>query len=169
MKKIIFFLTGFLCALTFSGAQEKPEPFQSTVANSPVSFEYHAKKISGNSYELYISAFIQPGWHLYSQHQPEDAIAIPTAIKFYKNASFLLNGGTKEVGNLEKDSIAALGISSLQYEGQVDFVQQVRLKALSPLRIIGSITYQVCKDNECLQPVTKEFTIRIPSSDSLKK
>lgn len=161
MKKLFLFITGMVCALTGLHAQEKPEPTQSGYALSPVSWQYHAKKISDNTYDLYITAFIQPGWHLYSQHQPPDAIAIPTAIKFHTNTFISLEGRTKEIGTLEKDTIASLGISSCQYEGQVDFIQQVKVKDPVPVSVIGSITFQVCRNNECLQPETKDFGIRL--------
>ncbi|TAN17756.1 MAG: hypothetical protein EPN37_06260 [Chitinophagaceae bacterium] len=162
MKKLILFITGVVCALAGLHAQEKPEPVQTGFAPSPVSWQYHAKRISDNTYDLYITALIQPGWHLYSQHQPPDAIAIPTAIKFHTDAIISLEGKTKEIGNLEKDTIASLGISAWQYKGQVDFVQQVKVKNPVPASVIGSITYQVCRNNECLQPETKEFGIRLP-------
>lgn len=161
MKKIIFFIIGIVCALTGLRAQEKPASLQTGFAQSPVHWEYHTQKVSDNSYDLYITAIIQRGWHLYSQHQSQDAIAIPTTVTFQTNSSVALEGKTKEIGTLEKDTIASLGISSFQYERQVDFVQRVKLTERLPLSIIGSITYQVCKDNECLQPETKEFDIRI--------
>jgi thiol:disulfide interchange protein DsbD len=161
MKKLILFIAGVVCALTGLHAQEKPGQLQPSSERSPISWQYHAQKISENTYNLYITAFIRSGWHLYSQTQPEDAIAIPTAIRFHTGPSLVLEGKTKEVGNLEKDTIASLGISSFQYEGKVEFVQRIKLTEPFPLSIIGSITYQVCKDNECLQPETKDFGIRI--------
>lgn len=128
---------------------------------SPVHWKSHAKKISGDTYDLVIKAFIQPGWHLYSQHQPQDAIAVPTAIRFRQTPSIVYVGKIKEIGKLEKDTIASLGISSFQYERQVDFVQRVKLPEPLPVSITGTITYQVCKENECLKPITREFGISI--------
>ncbi|MGH2644521.1 MAG: protein-disulfide reductase DsbD domain-containing protein [Chitinophagaceae bacterium] len=169
MKKFILFITGIVCAITGLRAQEKPGPLQTVFAHSPVIWQYDAKKVSGNTYELYITAFIKPGWHLYSQHQPEDAIALPTAIKFYADSSVTLEGHTKEEGHLEKDTIASLGISAYQYTGKVAFLQRVKVKEPVPVSIIGSITYQVCRNNECLQPETRQFGIRLKSSYSPKK
>ena len=50
------------------------------------------------TYEIHMTATIQTGWHLYSQTQPEDAIAIPTGIKFTSNPLVTAEGPVKEVG-----------------------------------------------------------------------
>lgn len=164
MNKLILIITGLVCAVTSVQAQSPPEikPSQTGFVQSPVHWKCHAQKISDNRYDLIIQAFIQRGWHLYSQHQPKEAIAIPTAIKFKQTPSVSYLGKIKEIGTLEKDTIASLGISSFQYEGRVDFVQRIKLTEPHPDNIVGSITYQVCKDNECLPPETKEFGISIP-------
>ncbi|HEU4903078.1 MAG TPA: hypothetical protein VFT06_09805, partial [Flavisolibacter sp.] len=48
-------------------------------AQNPVSWSFTSKKVSDKVYEVVLTASIQPGWHLYSQNQPEDAIAQPTS------------------------------------------------------------------------------------------
>jgi thiol:disulfide interchange protein DsbD len=57
-------------------------------------------------------AFVQSGWHLYSQSQPEDAVAEPTKITFNKNALLKLDGNLKEEGKLEKFHDAKLDLSA---------------------------------------------------------
>ena len=48
---------------------------------NPVSWSFTSKKITDKTYEVHLTATMQSGWHLYSQVQPEDAIAIPTGFK----------------------------------------------------------------------------------------
>ena len=48
----------------------------------PVKWKYETKKITENRYEIHIAATMQNGWHLYSQTQPKEAVAVPTKIKF---------------------------------------------------------------------------------------
>lgn len=161
MKKFLLFITGILCTITGLQAQTKPGPVRAAFAHSPVSWQYHAEKIGDNIYELHITARIRAGWHLYSQHQPGNAIALPTKIKFHDDPSIVFEGDPKEIGKREKSTIESLGISAYQYTGQVDFVQKVQVKETSSKSIIGSITYQVCKEKECLPPETAEFGIRL--------
>ncbi|HMR92244.1 MAG TPA: protein-disulfide reductase DsbD family protein, partial [Chitinophagaceae bacterium] len=106
-------------------------------------------------------ATIQSGWHLYSQTQPEDAIAIPTGIKFTGNPLLSLEGGIKEVGKLEKFHDKKLALSANQYSKKVDFVQVVKLKANAKTNVSGSIEYQTCDDEKCLPPKTVKFSVAI--------
>ena len=76
--------------------------FYGLYAQSPVSWSFNSKKVSEKTYEVHLMANIQSGWHLYSQDQPSDAIAIPTAVTINNNPLLKLDGKVKEVGNLEK-------------------------------------------------------------------
>ena len=69
---------------------------------NPVSWTFQAKKTGEKTYEVEMKATIAPPWHLYSQSQPADAIAIPTEFVLNPNPLFTLKGKIKEVGKLEK-------------------------------------------------------------------
>ncbi len=127
----------------------------------PVRWNYSAKKIADKTYEVHVTANIQPNWHLYSQQQPEDAIAIPTSIRFNKNPLVVLNGAIKEVGKMELFKDEKLKLSANQYAGKVDFVQVVKLKAGTKTNITGSVEYQTCDDKKCLPPKTVNFTVAL--------
>ena len=148
IKKIIcaaFFLILFFIA----GAQQ------------PVNWHYSAKKITEKTYEVSITAYIQEGWHIYAQRQPEDAIASPTKIKFTKNPLFIFSGGIKEVGKMEKHKDPVLGTEAYRYARQVNFVQVVKLKTKARSGVAGSVTFQACTDEKCLFPETINFDIPI--------
>lgn len=127
----------------------------------PVQWNYSAKKIADKTYEVHVTANIQPNWHLYSQQQPDDAIAIPTSIHFNKNPLVVLNGAIKELGKLELFKDEKLKLSANQYSGKVDFVQVVKLKASAKTNITGSVEYQTCDDKKCLPPKTVNFTVAL--------
>ena len=77
--------------------------FMMTVsAQHPVSWNFSAKKLNAGSYEIHMTATMQDGWHLYSQDQPEDAIAMPTTFTINNNPLISLNGKIKEIGKMEK-------------------------------------------------------------------
>jgi hypothetical protein len=50
-------------------------------AQAPVTWKYKAVPTT-DGYLIQLFAELQSGWHLYSQTQPEDAIALPTLITF---------------------------------------------------------------------------------------
>ncbi|MBS1655828.1 MAG: hypothetical protein JSU05_13335 [Bacteroidetes bacterium] len=148
MKKKVLFFT-LLLSVVFAKAQ------------NPVSWNFSAKKISDKTFEVHLTATIQSGWHMYSQNQPDDAIAIPTGIKYNSNPLLIMDGKTKELGKMEKYSDAKLGISANQYSTSVDFVQVVKLKGKVKTNISGSVEYQTCDDKKCLPPKTANFNIAL--------
>jgi DsbC/DsbD-like thiol-disulfide interchange protein len=148
MKKFAFLLLSVL-VVGFASAQ------------SPVSWSFTSKKISGNVYEIQITATIQQGWHVYSQDQPGDAVAQPTSFTFNKNPLLDFDGKVKEIGKLEKYKDEQLGISANQYSNKVVFVQKVKLKGKAKTNITGKLQYQTCNDKQCLPAKTVNLSIAL--------
>jgi thiol:disulfide interchange protein DsbD len=130
-------------------------------AQNPVSWSFSSKKISDKTFEVHLTANIQSGWHLYSQNQPDDAIAIPTNFTINNNPLLKLDGKIKEVGKMEKYKDKILGISAHQYSQKVDFVQVVKLKSTAKTNVSGSVEFQTCDDKKCLPPKTVNFNIAL--------
>jgi DsbC/DsbD-like thiol-disulfide interchange protein len=149
MKKLTVFL---MAVMAVFGAQAQL---------NPVNWSFTSKKIADKTYEIHLTATMQPGWHLYSQVQPEDAVAIPTGFKLNSNPLLALNGNIKEVGKMEKFHDAKLEVSANQYAGKVDFVQVVKLKGNVKTNLTGSVEFQTCDDKKCLPPKTVNFSIAI--------
>ncbi len=148
MKKIIFSLFVLFAGIT-------------ATAQNPVTWSYSAKKTADKTYEITIVATITNGWHLYSQIQPSDAIAIPTSIKINNNPLVIKDGKIKEIGKLEKYKDKELGISANQYSNTVSFVQKVKLKGKVKTNVSGSIEFQTCDDKKCLPPKTVTFNVPV--------
>ena len=130
-------------------------------AQNPVSWSFSSKKLSDKTFEVHLTANIQLGWHLYSQDQPEDAIAIPTSVKINNNPLLKLDGKIKEVGKMEKFKDKTLGIAAHQYSNKVDFVQVVKLKSNAKTNVSGSVEFQTCDDKKCLPPKTVNFNVSL--------
>lgn len=135
--------------------------FAQSFSASPVRWEYSAKKVAPDSYELHLTARIVPEWHIYAQQQPENAIGVPTAITFQPDSAVILDGKPQEVGNMEKYDNKAIGIADWQYENKVDFVQAITVKTKAPVWVKGNIIYQACRQDECLKPVTVSFSLEL--------
>ena len=130
-------------------------------AQNPVTWTFSSKKIADKTYEVHIKAAIQPGWHLYSQTQPEDAVAMPTAFTFGANPLFTLDGKIKEVGKMEKFHDKKLDLSANQYSTSVDFVQVIKMKTNAKTSLTGNVEFQTCNDVRCLPPKKVNFSIAI--------
>ena len=128
---------------------------------NPVTWTFTTKKIADKTYEVHMKANIQSGWHLYSQSQPEDAIAIPTSFKFNSNPLLKLDGKVKEIGKVEKFHDPRLDLSANQFSNSVTFVQVVKLKTSAKTNITGSVEFQTCDDKKCLPPKTVSFSAAI--------
>lgn len=128
---------------------------------NPIVWSFSAVKTGDKNFEVHMKATIQPGWHLYSQKQPDDAIAIPTSFTISPNPLFSLDDKIKEVGSMEKMKDKELGVSANQYSKTVDFVQKVKLKANVKTSFNGSVEFQTCDDKKCLPPKTVNFSIAI--------
>ena len=128
---------------------------------NPITWSFSSKKIGDKMYEIEMRATIQNKWHLYSQVQPEDAIAIPTNFTFNPNPLYKLDGKVKETGKLEKYTDKTLGVSANQYSNTVVFTQKIKLKANVKTNVTGSVEYQTCDDEKCLPPKTVNYSIAV--------
>lgn len=130
-------------------------------AQNPISWTFTSKKLGTNTYEIHMTATIQNEWHLYSQEQPENAVANPTTFTIKNNPLIKLNGKIKEIGKLEKFKDEELDLSANQYSKKVDFVQIVNLKGKVKTNFAGSVEYQTCDDKKCLPPKTVNFNVAL--------
>ena len=128
---------------------------------NPITWSFAAKKIGDKIYQIEMKATIQTKWHLYSQTQPDDAIAIPTTFTINANPLFTKEGKVKEVGKVEKFTDADLGVSANQYSKTVTFVQKIKLKANVKTNFTGNVEYQTCDDHQCLPPKKVNFSVAI--------
>jgi thiol:disulfide interchange protein DsbD len=149
MKRIVL-----LTLIAFSGLSLKAQL-------NPVSWSFSTVKTGDKQYEIRMVATIQQNWHLYSQVQPEDAIAIPTHFKFNANPLVSLEGKIQELGKMEKFTDKNLGVSANQYSNTVTFVQKLKMKAKAKTKLTGSVEYQTCDDHKCLPPKTVLISVDV--------
>lgn len=129
-----------------------------------VTWSFSMKETATDSiFELHITATIQSGWHLYSQTQPPEAIAIPTSILINPNFFLVYQGKIKEVGKLEHFHDKQLDIKADQYSKTVTFIQRIKVKAKIKTSVTGTIEFQVCNDEKCLPPTEEKFDVKISS------
>jgi hypothetical protein len=133
----------------------------SVSAQNPVTWTFTSKKLPNGNYEIHMTATLEKGWHLYSQEQPDDAIAMPTTFTITSNPLIEKVGKIKEVGKLEKFHDKELDLSANQYSTTVNFIQTVKLKGKAKTNFTGSVEYQTCDDKKCLPPKTVNFKVAL--------
>jgi thiol:disulfide interchange protein DsbD len=148
MKKI--FLGVCLLAFAFQSQAQKL---------APVKWAYQAVKIGDKKYNIIITANIDAPWHIYSQFVKKGPV--PTTVQFAKNPLVLINGTTKEVGNLEKKFDNNFGAVIGSFGGKVQFIQAVTLKVNTKTKLTGTIEYMVCNEERCLPPTKQSFEVDI--------
>lgn len=146
----------WLLALVFTGLASLAQ-----AQLNPITWTFTAKKISDNTYELQMKATIQTNWHLYSQSQPDDAVAMPTTFVLNPNPLFTFEGKIKEVGKMEKYTDKVLKVSANQYSNSVTFTQLIKLKGKAKTSVTGTVEYQTCDDQKCLPPKKVNFKVAL--------
>ncbi len=131
-----------------------------TIAQNPTRWSFSAKKINAKTYEIYMTAELEDGWHTYSQFTPDGGPA-PTEISFTKNPLVTLAGKAKEVGKLEEHFEPLFGVKVKQFSDKIVYVQTITLKAPVKTTVSGKVSFMVCNDRECLPPVSKSFSINL--------
>jgi thiol:disulfide interchange protein DsbD len=147
----------FLCALAllFTGIS-----FAQSGSAKQVTWTYSAKKLSGNAYELRMSATINGNYHMYAQQAGVEG-PVPTTISFSPNPLVILDGKAREEGKPIRKFESAWDGNVNYFEKKVDFVQVVKLKAKAKTNVAGKIEFMVCNDNQCLPPSQVDFRIAL--------
>jgi len=148
MKKI--FLTLIIALVALEGQSQKL---------APVKWAYQAVKTGEKQYNIIITANVDAPWHIYSQFVKKGPV--PTTVQFAKNPLVVLNGSTKEVGNLEKKFDNNFGAVIGSFGGKVQFIQAVTLKVNTKTKLNGTIEYMVCNEERCLPPTKQSFEVDI--------
>ncbi len=132
----------------------------SAVSAQKVVWSFTAKKLTGNKYELHITATPPTGWHIYSQNTP-DGGPIPTTFKFNKNALITVDGKPKEAGKLVNYFDKNFKVNVKYFEGKVEFTEMVTLKTKIKTNLTGEVESMICNDKQCLPPTTEKFSIAL--------
>lgn len=132
---------------------------QAQVKN-PVSWTFSSKKIDSKTFELQITATMDPKWHIYTLDHNGD-IGVATSIKFNKNPLGELKGKTTTNTKPKKLKDPSTGEMVAFYEGKVTFTQVVTLKSAVKTNYTGTLEFMACDDKMCLPPTEKTFSITL--------
>ena len=142
----------------------------------PVKWQYEAKELDGNTFEIIFSASVEKGWHLYSQHIPEGG-PVKTSFVFYKMDGFEPAGEAKieMIDSWDKPGEKYYRVIFNEEEGHTEFDKQFNMELKffgkdtrftqkfkwttgekKPIK--GYLEFMCCDDAQCLPPSTIDFT-----------
>ncbi len=127
--------------------------------------ELSAKKIGSRTYGIHLGSTVDHPWHIYSQTTPEGGPSLPRKISYSKNPLLSFLGTTKESGKLKRKHDEVFGVDVKFFDGNVDFIQVVKLKGNIKTTVTGAIEFIVCNDEQCMPPKTIPFTVKILNDD----
>jgi thiol:disulfide interchange protein DsbD len=134
--------------LSSEGASS-PSPAPAQGILEPVKWDIKTEK-KGNSIDIFFTAHIDKGFHLYSLNVPEDG-PLPTDFSFEESTLFKRDGGVVEVTPSieEYDDVFEMNINFFEHEAT--FKQTVSFTSDDEIvPVIGEIAYMVCNDVGCV-------------------
>ncbi|WP_418501827.1 protein-disulfide reductase DsbD domain-containing protein [Flagellimonas sp.] len=128
----------------------------------PVEWEFSAKAVDKDTYEVIMTASMEHPWHIYSQYM-EDGGPVPTTITFTENPAIQLVGEAKEDGIPIEKYEDVFMLDTRYYEGVVHFVQTVKVNANTetPVTLEGTVLFMACSEEQCLTPQEREFKVTL--------
>jgi hypothetical protein len=125
-----------------------------------VQWRYKAEHVNQHEAVLTFTAFVAPGWHLYSQYLKEGGPQ-PTRFIFDESSGFALVGNPTEKGERVTYKDETYNMEITWYTGVVNFVQNIYLNRTA-VNVSGRIEYMTCNARVC-QPHRQGFMVSLPS------
>ncbi len=129
------------------------------IVSDPATWTYKIQKVKDNKYEVHINLSLKHPYHIWSMEPGGDGLLLPPSFQFEKNKEVKLIGTVKEKGNKKSKVFIKDDPASNYFEDQVEYIQEVEVKNNTTIK--GSHKFQVCDENACLSPKTKQFSLQI--------
>lgn len=151
MRKIIFSL-----GLLFTSLLIHAQIF------NPVSWSTELVPLENGEFELRMLAEIEEGWHLYSQHLPNDDGPIATEFTFKTTDNFQLIGKVEEPkAKTEYDPNFDMDLN--YFEKKVTFTQKIKSNVSTAYELAAEAYFMVCDAEKCLPPEYVDLEFSIPA------
>ncbi|GAB3662413.1 cytochrome c biogenesis protein CcdA [Echinicola sediminis] len=155
MKNVLSII--FLCCAAIFSAQAQ--------ILEPVSWSAESKALDNGLVELIITAEIEAGWHLYSQHIEEGG-PVPTSFTLNSSDAFVLKGEVDELtkATTNYDDMFLMDVS--YFSDKAVFKQTIEAKE-GKGEVLATVEFMVCDDTQCLPP--NQVELSIPFTAKVKK
>jgi thiol:disulfide interchange protein DsbD len=156
MKKNLLLLTLFILVSTVN-------VFSQTGMENPVKWDFKTEKINDSVAELQFNAIIKDKWHLYSQIHK--GMEIPLSFEFKASPNYKRLGKVWEPKpKVYYDPV--FEDTSLYFDKQVTFKQQIQVFANEPFDLKGELAGQACIEGRCVA-IDQKFAFSVSGFDLL--
>ncbi|MDR0697946.1 MAG: thioredoxin family protein [Tannerella sp.] len=146
MKRIFFSVCVFFSLLNMHAQ-----------VHDPVKWSFELKDLPSAEKEIWMTAVIEKGWHLYDMNLPENG-PVSTSVSFedLRGAELI----DKPVASLPPSEVfdQAFNMQLRWYENTVIFVQKIKVTDYRKFVVSGEVEYMVCNDEMCLPPERVPFS-----------
>lgn len=125
----------------------------------PIKWQITLEEGKNQEKELYFTATIDKGWHLYNMNLPEGG-PVSTSFQFEKAEGVSLVGKTEAISTPVTKQDEAFGMILSWFVDKAVFVQKIKLKNQSAYLISGQITFMGCNDESCIAPASVPFEFK---------
>lgn len=154
MRKI-FILLLLAFTATFSFAQ----------LQNPAHWSYTVKELPNNEAELTFKVKLDAGWHIYSQHtDPQGPIALEFTFKDSKDYQRI---GKVQEPKSHDEFDKTFNCTVRSFSGNVTFRQKIKKLSNKPIKVNGSLYYQLCNDGSCIAPDDVPFTFNVKAGEAV--
>lgn len=151
-----------IAAFVFVGLLTVFSAFRSHRMNAVrVKWSTQVVKLSETEAELRFTAQIPGGWHMFSQTVPDVNGPMALNFEFDASAEYETVGQPVENGKVKPVYEPAIDMQVNSLEGQVMYIQKVKLSPGKQPVIRGVINYMLSNTNEMLPPDEEELEISI--------
>ena len=150
MKRLVFcLLMAFLAVI--------PTKYQAQVVD-PVKWHFAIEDLNEKEFNLVATATIDPQYHIYSTKMPELG-PLPTVFEIANTEYFELVDAAKDVTTGVKVFDDIFNVEYVEFAGKATFAQTIRRLKDGSFPIVGELTYQACKDGQCVS-LTEDINVK---------
>lgn len=126
--------------------------------NAGVKWNFKSELTSSNEATVFMTAQLEPGWHIYSQRMEEGG-PLPTHFSYQESNEYTLLGKTEERGSPVVFYDEGYEMDVCWYGGTVQYKQKVKLNHTKAL-LKGEVEYMACNMMVCI-PGRQSFVVSL--------
>jgi thiol:disulfide interchange protein DsbD len=128
--------------------------------SDPSHWTFAAKRISPTEVEITAQVKLDGNWHVWSLEPGGDGTLIAPSFEFEKGTAVM--GKPGETGTRQSMKLEFLEEGKQQvyyFEHEVTFSQKIKAKGGTTVK--GEVEYQLCNDQMCLPPRSRQFDLKL--------
>ncbi len=127
---------------------------------NPVKWKYRIEESDNENADLYFTAKIDKGWHLYGLNIPDNG-PVATSITFKDTTAFEILGKPVSLNKPDIKYDPYFDMNLELFSNELMLKQRIKKRTKSNFQITGYIEFMSCDDQRCLPPKEEEFSFNV--------